>query len=293
MPVVAGRARRPRGDRPWAWPARAGCARPPWRVAAPPRRAAPTATAAGRRSLAKCRDPLGVEVGRSLVVRRQVGEPALGLGGVGHDVIEVIAVLAAQVAQQLAPGAQRREPLGVVFDALGDGPDVVGDVVEIGVHRPQPRRQITVRRTRSPSAASAAPMASRAPPSSRRAHRSPAPRLTVRHRVGELALVSFELCVFVGVDDGGRRQFVDLEPVEVDLARPGPLVAAELASAASISASGPAPPGARWGRRCRSGRVRPLRGHRHERLVGVLTVEVDDDAPSSASEVTVARRPSR
>ena len=114
------RARRP-------WPDRGAAAR----------RAARTCASAAALA-AQRRDALRVEIGRPLIVGRQVGQAALGLGRVGDDVVERRPVFAAHVAQQLAAGPQRREPLGIFFDALGDGPDVVGDVVEVGVHRSQP-----------------------------------------------------------------------------------------------------------------------------------------------------------
>ena len=200
-----------------------------------------------------------------------------GFGGVGDDIDECRAVLAPQVAQQLPAGPQRRQPLGVFFDALGDGPDVVRDVVEIGLHRSQTIGERPIRGAVAQGTERGRDgVERRAVVAAERGARQCA-GFAMGQRVGQLALVALESLVFVGVGEGRALQLVDLEPVEIDLARPRAFVAAERRERGVDRRQLRA--GSFEGRRVdRTEAIErgALRCGRHERLVRVLAVDVDE-----------------
>ncbi len=82
----------------------------------------------------------GVQFGGPLVEALQLVEPASGVVAIGLDLDEIVAVLAAQVAQQLATGTHLRQPRRVLIDVIDDPAQVPDDVVQLGEHATTPVR---------------------------------------------------------------------------------------------------------------------------------------------------------
>ncbi len=177
----------------------------------------------GRRLLAPV--PLGLELGGPRLVALEPREARPGLGPVGDDLREAVAVLPAEVAEELPAAAYRLEPLGVVGDRLGRHPHVVLDVGELGLRGAQTRRDLGERR---------APV-ERGERGTERVERGTlergvraTERLAMGGGVGEQHLLGLERHFLAGVVELGARDLVHLEAQQVDLARSRARVAAEL-----------------------------------------------------------------
>ena len=212
---------RPRAS-PSPWPARPGARQWRWQGRAQPR-GRPPPRRRGRPSGASA--SLAIEGCRALVVRLELRQAAARLAPELEHLGQGLAVLAAQVVQQLAALAHRGQSLGVVVDPLAERPQLRRDVGELGGHA---RRRSVRRRT-----AAAGERGDR-----------------VAERVGGAAFGGERLdrgaaaaswCALASASSvllGSRAssssgsacaadQLVDLEPQQVDLAGPGPLVATE------------------------------------------------------------------
>ena len=142
----------------------------------------PRAACASTSAVGRGADRASSAAARSLVAL-ELGQPGAGLVAVHEHVGERLAVLAAQVVQQLAPLADSAQPLRVVLDALAGRAQLGGDVGQLGRDA---RRRASTLGERAPvarRAASAVPSASAAPPSSRAPRlRPPRPRGARRRR---------------------------------------------------------------------------------------------------------------
>ena len=100
---------------------------------------------------------------------------------------------------------------------------------------------------------------------------------TVLLGVGERVLLHLQHGVLVRVVDGGGVELGDLEPGEVELAGPGPLVATERGQL-GVELGQPGARGAQRGEVDAGEGIErpPLRRRRQELLVGVLAVQVDE-----------------
>ena len=148
------------------------------------------------------------------------------LGVEALHVSEVVAVLAAQVAQLLTPGPDRGQPLGIGDDAVRRVADGAGDVVELGEHGLEALDRGPVGRSVAQSSGGGS-------------DRVPPPAVTGEHLVGGIAgetvllgvgqrvLLHLQHGLLVRVVDGGGVELGDLEPGEVEFACAGSFVAAE------------------------------------------------------------------
>ncbi len=216
-----------------------------------------------------------VELGSSLLVRLEFAQPVLGVGVVGHDRSEVVAVLASQVRKELATFTHGIEALGCFVDRVGEVASRGHDVVELCQHLVQSGGDVvegtaTVDRRK------------------RRADRVPrtvvaaecvvgdCAGFSVGRSVGEHGFFCVERLVFVRIIDAGGIEFGHLEPEQVDLACAEPFVPAERGEG-GVDLGQPGPSLAQrlevdvaeLVQRC------TLRRHRQQALMGVLAVEVD------------------
>ena len=212
-------------------------------------------------------------------MRREHREPVAGLVAVGDHLVEGLAVLAGELAQEVPAGPHLVEPLGIVRDRLGGMAELAGDVGGLGLER----RAAFARR----SANGARPTrAARADPervdgsalSGERAARQ-CRRVAVRDRIGEPILLDLERSRLRRRRRGRRAvELVDLVPEEVDLAGPGALVTAECRelgldlgdASAGLAAGEPrsTPPKRSSAPRCSA--------TPSKRLVAVLAMKVDE-----------------
>ena len=165
-----------------------------------------------------------------------------GLGPVLEDLGQRVAVLAAQVGQQLAALPDRRQALGVRPRWPRPRP--------AARRRRRPARAAD-RRRRSARSANGARPASAATPRRRAGRRA---AVVAQQQVGRAASAASRwatasarrsssassACVLVGSVERGGVELVDLEAEQVELAGPGPVVAAEAARAGvDLSQLGP------------------------------------------------------
>ncbi len=143
-----------------------------------------------------------------------------------HDVGEVVAVLAAQVVEQLAPGPHVGQPLGRLVDRFTSGADVGREIVELGeqvaealgcILERSPPVEVAEGDTEPVAGAAVVDQCGEGGDGS----------LAVGDGIGEYRLLAVEQLVLVGVADARGVELGDLEAEQVDLPRPGPLVAAE------------------------------------------------------------------
>ena len=193
-----------------------------------------------------------------------------------HHLGEVVAVLAAQVLEQLAAFADLGQSFGRLLDRLAVEREL-GDESSSSASRSRRREACSAngpdRRAhpaRPPIACRGSPVVAecrdrgtqplRDGPWHRRA-RSPRRRDVV----------------LVGVVDAGGVELVDLEPQQIDLAGPGPLVAAERREF-GVDLGEPRPCGSQRAEVDAAELVerRSLRRRRQQRLMRVLAVQVDD-----------------
>jgi hypothetical protein len=111
------------------------------RPGAPWPRAAATPSAARRSSAAA----LALELGRPVIERLELVEPSSGLGRVGDDVGEVLAVLPPQLPQEPPPRLDSRQAFGIVDDALAGVTRVGRDVGELDGDDGQPATELPER----------------------------------------------------------------------------------------------------------------------------------------------------
>ena len=172
------------------------------------------------------RSALLVERRGTCVVGREHRESLPGLVAVGDHLLEGLAVLAGELAQEVPAAAHLVEPFGIVGDAVGSVAEVGGDVGGLCLEPVEPLLELRER---------GAPH-ERSPCDSERVDRSALAcervaclgrSFAVRDRVGETVLFELERSVFVGVVEMGAVELVDLVPEEVDLARSSAFVAAE------------------------------------------------------------------
>jgi hypothetical protein len=219
---------------------------------------------------------LGVELGGPPVVIDEHVEAGAGLGGEGDHVVEGGAVLAAQLVQQLATGADGGQPLGVVVDALAADAHVGGDVGQLRGHGAEAVGRAGEGATVGQRRQGGGDVVAGRTVAGERGHRGGG-RLLVRHRVGEDVLLGVEALVLVGSVDAGRVELGDLEPQKVDLARPGSVVAPQFGEGRVDGGDR----GARLGERFEVDASEAidraaLGGRAEQRLVGVLAVQVDE-----------------
>ncbi len=174
--------------------------------------------------------------------------------------------------------AQLLEPLRVVRDPLARDPQLLGDVVELGLGRAHPRVELGERR---PTGERVDRVAERVETGTFDRVVGARQRVAVRGRVGEQGLLLLEPRLFVDVVDGGGGDLVHLEPEEVDLACSGAFVATQRGEVSGDGACF----GARGAVRsqctqCWLPRVPVERAALHrgiqQRLVRVLAVQVDE-----------------
>ena len=242
------------------------------------RRAAPTAAAARRSASSACppapsRAPPPAP--RSPRARRarsaDLGVEAMHLG-------EVVAVLAAQVAELLTPGPDRGQPLGVLLDA-------VGHVARRSARCRRARRAAAARRSAAaavrrpvaqPSGGGGDGVAAAAVVGEHRRARRRRPRRCATASASASSS-TLEHGVLVGVVERGGVELGDLEAEQVDLAGAGPLVAAERGQL-GVELGQPGPRGAQRGEvdAAEGSSAAPLRRPASRALVGVLAVQVDE-----------------
>ena len=219
-------------------------------------------------------------------MRDEEVEPLASLVSVGDDLVQGLAVLPDELAQQLAPSSQLREPLGIVGDLVAQVAQLGPDVGRLGLERVQPCLELGERRAPG-EPRSRDPRARRAlPPSPVRASTARAPASRCGRRVRQPILFDLEPAILVGVIQVRAVELVDLVAQEVDLSGPRTLVATERgelgielgdrARAARAAALRSTPPN-------RSS-ARALLGHTQQRLVAVLAVQVDE-APAFLGEL--------
>ena len=217
-----------------------------------------------------------VEFGHALVELLELAEPTGDLDVERHHRRQVVAVLPPQVLEDLAPLPDRCQPLRCLVDRLTVGANAGHDVVEFGEDVSQPHGVLCERRAGVDGA-------------ERRGERIASPvvvgegrhcerrSLAVRGGVGEHGLLVVEPGVLVGIADVGGVEFVDLEPQEVDLARPSTLVATEgceLRIDLGQSGTGGSQRGEIDTAELVERRTLCRRGQ--QRLMRMLTVEIDD-----------------
>ncbi len=193
-----------------------------------------------------------------------------------HDFLDRLAVLAAQLDEELPSGADRVEPFGVGFDLLGHGPQLIDDVGQLGEEPVQPCR---CRRERRPVLDGG----------ERSGHEvgggtvvvepgeGAGAGLEVGQGIGQEVLFGGQAFVLGRIVDRRGIELVDLEPEEVDFAGPGPFVASERCQLRFELAA----PGLRHDEGREVDRPEPVEGvalrpGRLETLVGVLTADLDE-----------------
>jgi hypothetical protein len=225
-----------------------------------------------------------VEIGGPAVVVLQLGEPLAQPLALGDHLAQCLPVLAAQVAQQLAAGPHDVQPLGVLLDALAGGPQVGGQVPDLGGHRPKPvlqggersaarhggdRHADGVGGGRGTAGGTAVAVAAER---GERLGRG----LAVGGRVGQGILLGLQRLVLVGPGDGRAGDLVDLVADQVQLPGPGPLVAAHGRQRVGYGLDlGPGAPQRPGVHPAEAVERLPLGRGVEQRLVGVLAVEVD------------------
>ena len=176
----------------------------------------------------------GGQSGRALLVERRgtcvVGrehrEPLTGLVAVGDHLLEGLAVLADELAQEVPAASHLVEPLRIVRDDVGSVAEVGGDVGGLCLEPVQPVLELRERGApdeRGPCDSDRVDRSAVAGERVARLGRS----FAMRDRVGQPILFELERSVFVGGVELGAVELVDLVPEEVDLARSCALVAAE------------------------------------------------------------------
>ena len=132
---------------------------------------------------------LRLELGGTGVVALDLAQAGTGLLRVRRDVGERVAVLPAEVAQELAATAHVLEPLRVVGDLLGGEPQLVFDVGDLGLRGADARAQLGERRATVELRDGDAERVERG--TFERRVRAPE-RVAVRGGVGEEELLGFE-----------------------------------------------------------------------------------------------------
>ena len=235
------------------------------------------ATSASRRAT---RGPghlaLGVERGGGLVATLEIAQPLLGRIAPLQHLGEGLAVLAPQLLEQLAAGPHVGLALWIALDGLAPMAHVGGHVGQLGGDPVQPRRGVGERRPVVQRGEGPRHRVGGAVVAGERLDRDRG-RLPVTGGVGQQLGLVAEPFVLAGVGQRGRAQLVDLEAEQIHLPGPLPLVAPQggqpLLHCRQLLASGTerlevdaavAVEGA------------PLHGRGEQRLVVVLTVEVDE-----------------
>ena len=118
------------------------------------------------------------------------------------------------------------DPEGVLLDPLADAAQVARQVRQLGRHPAQPALEVGERHPVGQRRDGLAEGVDGASLVGQRGDR-PLGGGPVGHRVGEQGLLGLQPLVLVRAADAGRRELVDLEAEQVDLAGPGPRVAPE------------------------------------------------------------------
>ena len=167
-----------------------------------------------------------VQLAGPLVEALQLVEPLRRLVAEDQDLGEVVAVLADEVAQQLAAGPHGSEALGVVLDAVAEVADLRRHVVQLGQQRGQPAGHGAVGR---PATERGEPGGDGVATGAIRGERGVGggSRLPVPERVGQRVLLGGQPGLLLGIVDAGGVQLGHLVAQEVGLAGPRALVAPE------------------------------------------------------------------
>ena len=168
----------------------------------------------------------GIELGGPALVVEQGGEPGLGVVGERHHLGEVVAVLALEVVQELAPGPDGCEALGVVLDPLGEGAEVAQHVVELDRRRAEAVVGGGERRPALELGDGDAESVQH-PAVGRDGVEGAGGGFAVGGGVGEEVLLRLQRAVLLGIVDAGGGELGGLEPQQVDLAGTAALVAAQ------------------------------------------------------------------
>ena len=199
-----------------------------------------------------------------------------------------------QVGQLGPPLLHRGQPLRVTLDVLGDRAQLVGDVGQVGLHRPQAGDD---RRERRPLAelgqGGGHPVASAALGAEGRVGR--AAGLSMGVGVAEDGLLGEEPLVLAVIGEPGGLDLVELEAQEVALAIAGRRVASQRARAPRRRPAGPRRAASRS---CRSTPAKRSSARRWLAVVSNPTWACwpwrsTRPAASSESSAAVIRRPSR
>ena len=221
-----------------------------------------------------------------------LGEPRLGLPGERHHLGETVAVLPAQLTELLAPAPELVESLGIVGHPLVRDPELLRDVVELGLGGADAGLEL---RKRGSPGQRVDRLAERVEPGAFDRVVGAGQRLAVRRGVREERLLGFEHCLLVLVVDRRGGDLVHLEAEQIDLARTRAFIAAECSKIGRdrtrFCASGAV------GGKCRErgfARVPIERASLHrrieQRLVRVLSVQIHE-AGAAFGELTDGREP--
>ncbi len=221
---------------------------------------------------------LRLELARTRVVGLDLGEALARPGGVRGDFGEGVAVLPTEVAQELPAPTDVFESLRVVGDLLRREPELVLDVGDLRLCSAHARAQL----------GEGPPTVELRDRNTQRVERGAfehgvraSQRLAVRGRVGEEELFGFEGNLLARVVDRRLRDLFHLEAQQVDLPGASVRVATQRGEGV-IDAAGRRARGAVLRERVRCGCARvavegpPLGGGVEQRLVRVLTVEIDE-----------------